>query len=179
MHNKATRHRGQLAGRVWGRALSSLDGVAAFPCPSRTVPGPAHSHTFSLALAGLAQKPVAEHADNLPGHAGTLQWCHCIPSITSGQHRHSAVIKQEEPKQECFLKLKVTPGFLAERPGAAPMEKPAGKRDKQKGHCSLSLPKSPKGYKVGKSCLCALLCVFSFLFAPYPRTVSNPKSYSI
>lgn len=36
------------------------------------VPGPAHSHTLSLALAGLAQKPVAEHADNLPEHAGTL-----------------------------------------------------------------------------------------------------------
>lgn len=168
MHNKATRHRGQLAGRAWGRALSSLDGVAAFPHPSRMVPGSAHPHKLSLALAGLAQRPATEHADNLPAHAAMLQWCLCILNITSGQHRHSAVISQEEPMQESLLKLQVIPGFLAERSEAAAMEKPAGKREKQKGHCSFSLPKSHKGHKVGKSCMCALLCLLLFLLAPHP-----------
>lgn len=74
--------------------------------------------TFSLALAGLAQRPATEHADNLPAHAGILQWCHCTLGITSGQQCHSAVMKQEEPVQESLLKLQMIPGFLAERPGA-------------------------------------------------------------
>lgn len=103
MHNKATRHGGQLAGRALGRALSSLDGVATFPHPSRMVLGSARLHALSLALAGPAQRP--EHADNLPAHAGMLQWCHCILSITSGHHHHSAVIKEEESMQESLLKL--------------------------------------------------------------------------
>lgn len=94
MHNRATRHRGQLAGRALGWALSSLDGVAAFPHSSRMVPGSAHSHALRLALAGLAQRPATERADDLSAHAGILQWCHCTLSILSGQHRHSAVIKQ-------------------------------------------------------------------------------------
>lgn len=81
--------------------------------------------------------------------------------------------------QERLLKLQVIPGFLAERPVAAAMGKPAGKRDKQKGHGSLSLPSGHKGHKAGKLCLCALLCLLLFLLAPHTWTVSNPKGFSI
>lgn len=81
--------------------------------------------------------------------------------------------------QESLLKLQVIPGFLAERLVTSSMEKPAGKRDKQKGHCSFSLPKSHKGHKVGKLCLCVLLCLLLFLLTPHPWSASNPKSYSI
>lgn len=112
MHNKVIRQCGQLAGRALGRALSSLDGMTTLLHSSRMVPGSAHPHALSLALAGLAQRPLTEHADNLPAHAGILQWCHCTLIITSGQHHHSAVIKQEEPVQGSLLKLQVIPVFF-------------------------------------------------------------------
>lgn len=59
----------QLARSSPGPSFLSPGQSGCIPHPSRTVPDPAHPHTLSLALAGLAQKHARDRAHNLSAHA--------------------------------------------------------------------------------------------------------------